>query len=129
MSIEIQMLIGSTILALIQPFPYLFAYLKFWGLKIAASNRDQVPGLPLWAQRAQRAHANMVENFSHFAVLILLVSHLNLANEYTAFGATLFFWARLLYWPIYIAGIPWIRTIVFIIGLTAELIIAWQLIA
>ena len=37
-----------------------------------------------------------------------------------AFGATIFFWARLVYWPVYLAGIVYLRTAIWgvsIIGL------------
>jgi uncharacterized MAPEG superfamily protein len=32
------------------------------------------------------------------------------ANLVTALGAQLFFWGRLAYAPVYIIGIPWLRT-------------------
>ncbi|MFT4570659.1 MAG: putative MAPEG superfamily protein [Hyphomicrobiaceae bacterium] len=39
------------------------------------------------------------------------------SNEATLFGATLFFWARIVHGAVYIAGIPYIRTAAFVVGL------------
>jgi uncharacterized MAPEG superfamily protein len=38
------------------------------------------------------------------------------ANETTALGSALFFWARLAYAIIYIAGVPWLRTLAWLVS-------------
>lgn len=54
------------------------------------------------------------------------------SNETTAWGAQLFFWARLAHAGIYIAGIPYVRAIAFaasLIGMfdiARELLGAWS---
>ncbi len=128
MNTDMKMLIASTVLLAFNFLPYLFAFITNWGWTVAAGNRDKVPDLPPWAQRARRAHANLVENFPHFAVLVIAVQLLDVANPMTALGATIFFYARLAYWVIYTLGIVWVRTIVFLIGLfVGEGVILWQL--
>lgn len=127
MHTELHWLIGVTIIAMLQPLPYLLGYFKYWGFGVAAGNRDAVPALPKWAQRAQRAHANMVENYAHFAVLVFLLAYFEVSNEWTMLGVMLFFWARLAYWPTYIIGIPYLRTVVFLIGLAGEFVLLFQL--
>ena len=37
-------------------------------------------------------------------------------TPHTALGAALYFWARLAYLPIYIVGIPYLRTLVWLVG-------------
>jgi uncharacterized MAPEG superfamily protein len=34
-----------------------------------------------------------------------------------ALGATIFFWARLVYWPVYLAGIVYLRTLIWFVSL------------
>ncbi len=122
-----QMLIATGILVFLHPLPYLFAYLKYWEPKVAFGNRHNTPELPQWAERAQRAHRNMTENFAHFAVFVLAVNYLGLSNELTVLGATIFFWCRLLFLILYTAGVPWIRSAIFIGSLTGEGMIIYQL--
>ena len=58
MNTELTMLFASAMLALLQFLPYLFAYLKHWGVAIAAGNRENTPPLPAWAERSIAAHRN-----------------------------------------------------------------------
>ncbi len=60
----------------------------------------------------------MLENLPVFAALVLAVHLTGVGDEETAFGATLFFWSRLAYAVIYVAGIPWMRTVAFIASLS-----------
>jgi uncharacterized MAPEG superfamily protein len=52
----------------------------------------------------------MLEALAFFAALILVAQLAGKTNAATALGAQLFFWARLVYVPVYIIGIPWLRT-------------------
>ncbi len=98
------------------------------GLVTAAGNRDNLPPLTGWAGRARRAHANMLENLPLFAALVLVAQVTNHANPMTALGAHLFFWARLIYAIVYVAGIPWLRTIVWVVSVIGMLMIFGQLV-
>jgi uncharacterized MAPEG superfamily protein len=84
------------------------------GLKWNAGNRDGEPE-PLTgvAARAARANGNFLETFPFFAAaaIAVVVAHQN--TNHTALGAQIYFWARLAYLPIYIVGIPYLRTIVW----------------
>ncbi len=127
MNTEMQILMATTILTMLHPFPYVIAYAKYWGIPEIFGNRDSTPELPLWAMRAQRAHQNMNENFLHFAVLVLAANYLQVSTGLTALGATLFFWARLGFLVTYLAGIRWIRSAIYAVGLTGEVIIIQQI--
>jgi len=50
------------------------------------------------------------------------------ANAMTALGAELFFWSRLAYTVIYLAGIPWVRTAAWGVSIVGLLLILVQLI-
>lgn len=111
------MLIAAALLALAQTFPYLAAVIWHAGFGAAAGNRQDLPPLPEWAHRSERAQRNMLANLVPFAVLVLVAHQAGLANAETASGAAVFFWARLAYALIYIAGIPYLRTVAFVISL------------
>lgn len=128
MNTELKMLLASAILALIHFLPYMMAYIKHWGMTIAVGNRENLPPLPAWANRSIRAHRNMTENLVHFTAIIVVAQFSGIANEITALGATLFFYARALYLIIYTLGIPWVRTLVFMVGVIGEAMIASQLV-
>ena len=113
-SIEIQMLCWSVALGLIQLVISTTLAVKDQGLPYASSPRDTPPP-PVTALtgRLLRAFHNFRETFVYFAVAVLLVTTLNKTNANTALGAQLYFWARVVYIPIYAAGIPFARTAVW----------------
>jgi uncharacterized MAPEG superfamily protein len=85
------------------------------GLKWNAGNRDgETTPLTGIAARADRASHNFLETFVFFAAAVLAVVFAHRNTEHTALGAQVYFWARVAYWPIYAAGIPYLRTLVWI---------------
>ncbi len=84
--------------------------------------------VPLWGQRANRAHLNAVEAFAPFATLVLIAQVTGQANGTTAFLCMAFFWLRLLHAIIYLAAIPFLRTLVFTLGWICVVGLFWQVI-
>ena len=120
MGIELKLLVWSVALAVIQMVVAVCGCTQEFGLPRLAGNREGLPDAKGWAGRAQRAHRNMLESLVLFAALVLVAVAAQRANSVTALGAQLFFWARLVYAAIYLAGIPWARTVVWsvsVIGL------------
>ena len=118
MTTDIKMLAWSVLLG----FGYVFiaAGLGTWqrGLKWNASNRDGVPAtLTGVAARAARANINFLETFAFFAAAVLAVCLTNRNTAHTALGAELYFWARLVYLPVYLIGIPYLRTVVWAVSI------------
>lgn len=92
------------------------------GMKLAFGNRDNLPAATALAGRADRAAKNMVENLVLLAALVL-AAHLALATEgaaalpaRVALGAMVFFWARLVYFGLYLAGVPVLRTVAWAVS-------------
>ena len=112
MTQDLTMLIWSVALTVVQMIIAAAGANGQVGLPTLAGNRDSVPAVTGWAGRAKRAHANMLENLPLFAALVLTAQATSHANAMTALGAQLFFWARLAYAIVYVAGIPWLRTLV-----------------
>jgi uncharacterized MAPEG superfamily protein len=129
MTTDLTLLVWTAVFATVLPFAYVASLLTVnggfaWGL----GNRERpLATRPAWADRAQRAHDNLVENFVPFAALVLVAHASGHANASTALGAQLFFYARLVYTALYIAGVtPW-RTLAYAVGQTGLLLIALQL--
>ena len=110
MPLELKLLVWSTALALIQMLLALLAAISQVGIFPLIGNRENLPTFEGWAGRAQRAHRNMLDSLVMFAALVLVAQFAGKTNAATAFGAQLFFWSRLAYAPVYVIGIPWLRT-------------------
>ena len=127
MTTDLLMLTWSAVLCALLFVPYGIAQTMHWGVPVCVGNRGETPPLPEWAERAIRAHRNMLENLPHFAALVLVAAVSGAANQTTALGATVFFWARLSHALFYIAGVPWLRTVSFFSGLAGEGLILAQI--
>jgi uncharacterized MAPEG superfamily protein len=97
------------------------------GLPRLVGNREGLAPCTGWAGRAQRAHHNMLESLVLFAALVLIAAATNKTNATTLLGAQLFFWARLAYAFVYLAGIPWLRTVVWTVSVIGLILIFVQL--
>jgi uncharacterized MAPEG superfamily protein len=75
-----------------------------------------------------RAHANAVENLVVFAPLVLMVELVGANSGVTAFGAALYFWARLIHYTVYTLGVPIVRTLSFFAGLFGQILLMVALI-
>jgi uncharacterized MAPEG superfamily protein len=97
---------------------------RMWaGLGLALSNRDALPPSTPIMGRADRAAANMLENLVIFAVLVLAAHAANVEPSRLDLGAQLFFWARVAYFPAYLAGITYLRTALWIVSLAGMALI------
>jgi uncharacterized MAPEG superfamily protein len=97
------------------------------GLPALAGNREGLAPCTGWAGRAARAHHNMLESLVLFAALVLTAVVAGRTNGATLLGAQIFFWARLAYAVIYVAGIAWLRTAVWLVSVIGLAIIFLQL--
>jgi len=77
--------------------------------------------------RLFRAHANAVENLAVFAALILAAQVLNISTPLTALAGSLYLWSRVAHAVTYTFGVPWLRTLAFVGGFVAQMLVAWQL--
>jgi len=128
MSIELKLLVWSVALAFVQCLVAVTgAYLQV-GLPTLAGNREKMPAMIGWAGRAERAHRNMLQSLVLFTALVLVAHAAGRLNGTTALGAQLFFWARLAYAGVYLAGLPWIRTGVWGVSVLGLALIFVQLI-
>jgi uncharacterized MAPEG superfamily protein len=86
------------------------------GLLAAMGNRDAVEDCSGLPARTERAARNMLENMVLFSALALVASVGGVTDPHVELGARIFYWARLVYIPIYMVGIPVARTAVWAIS-------------
>lgn len=102
-----------------------------WGLPAFLRNYTEgfparSPEQPLWAARAQRAHLNLVETLPAFVAVVWAASVIAPASAGPAVAtwSAVFFWARVAHAFVYIAGIPYLRTPVYLVSWASILAIA-----
>ncbi len=86
------------------------------GLVWAAANRDEAPPMTGAAGRADRLASNMLENLPLFTALVLTAHVSGTADDLSAQGAQVFFYARIGHAACYLIGIPWLRTLVWAVS-------------
>lgn len=128
MTTDLTMLAWSAALCAVLWMPYILARIGAWGLMDAVGYPDAPATVPKWSARTGKAHANLVENLTPFAALVL-VAHLGgMANEATALGATIFFWARVVHVIAFTFAIPWVRTLAFVAGFAGMVMIFLEIV-
>ena len=128
MSMELKMLAWSIVLGLVQIALAATLTTGQRGFAWGAGARDGEPApvTPL-AARLNRASANFLETFPLFAAAVLAVVAAGVADERTALGAQMYFWARVAYVPAYASGIPFIRTVAWAVAITGLIFVVMGL--
>ena len=85
------------------------------GRDIGLGNRDNLKEATPMGGRAERAAKNSIEAAAFFVPLALIANAAGLDNEVMQ-GAQIAFWARIAYVPVYIAGIKYLRSLIWIGG-------------
>lgn len=125
MNDQLHWLAATCFLTALMWLPYGLEMIVHQGLMAAIGNRE-TPGAPApWAARVKRAHANAVENLVVFAVLVLIAQATGADAAVIASAAQVYFWARLIHFLSYAAGIVLVRTLAFAGGWVATLWVAW----
>ena len=112
-----RMLTLSVVLGIVQIIAASHAASLQRGYRWTASPRDaKVEPLRGVAGRLNRALRNFSETFPLFAAAVLAAQLTGTHNGLTVWGAQLYFWARVAYVPLYAAGVPLIRSLVWNVG-------------
>lgn len=107
--------------------PYVLNRMLVRGISSTVGYPVDPPPLASWAQRLRAAHANAVENLVVFAALILAAQVLNISTPVTALAGSLYLYSRVAHAVTYTLGVPWLRTLAFVGGFAAQMLVAWQL--
>jgi uncharacterized MAPEG superfamily protein len=117
MRIELTLLGATLILALVQIFIAGNLRTRQYGKTWNVGARDgAMPPLDPLPARLLRAQANLFETLPLFIGAVLACAVTGRFGVKSEIGAHLYFWGRLVYVPLYAAGIPVVRTIVWTIA-------------
>lgn len=99
------------------------------GSKYNAGPRDEDRPVGGVAGRAERALRNFLETFPAFAVLAIVKTLMDKGGDpWSGAGAAIYFWARVAYLPLYLAGIAYVRSLVFLVSCAGLIMIFHQIV-
>jgi uncharacterized MAPEG superfamily protein len=117
MTTQLTYLAATLVLAVIQILWADIVRTNQYGLKWNTSARDgEMPPLSAFGARLFRAQANLFETLPLFAAAILIAFVAHKDGALTYWGATLYFWARVIYLPLYAFGVPQVRSLVWMVS-------------
>jgi uncharacterized MAPEG superfamily protein len=117
MPIELTLLGATLILALVQILLTAHLRTRQYGLKWNAGPRDEtMPPLNPLPARMLRAQQNLYETLPLFIGAVLAAAVAQRLGTLTSLGAHLYFFGRLVYVPLYAAGIPVVRSLVWLVA-------------
>jgi uncharacterized MAPEG superfamily protein len=114
---ELQLLIAAVLVGIVQLFWAAAAARGQQGLKWGGGPRDEPRPLTGVAGRLDRAFRNYLETFPFFAAAVITAYLAGKLGTLTLWGAGLFVAARALYVPVYAAGVPGLRTLIWFVAM------------
>ena len=114
----LELIVYNTVLTFVAIMAGAFLRNREWtleGVKFGLSNRADLPEPTPLGGRAERAARNAIEAAVLFTPLALTAQVSGQAAA-ALLGAQIFVWARVVYLPVYWAGIPYLRSGVWIVG-------------
>ena len=116
MTIELTMLAWSIVLGLVHAVGTGQAATIQLGAKYGMGPRDEQKPLTGIPGRISRAFANFMQTFPFFAAAVLMAHVAGRHGWLTWWGVQLYFWARLVYVPLYAFGVPVVRSVAFVVA-------------
>ncbi|GBQ91460.1 MAPEG family protein [Asaia krungthepensis] len=127
---EFYVLAGLILLALINIFWAGAAKTRQYGTKWNMGARDgEMPPLAPFPARLSRAQSNLFETLPLFVTAMLGALVAGHQGWKTEWGGYIYLAARILYLPLYAAGVPVVRTLVFMVSLAGLLLTSWALVS
>jgi len=124
MTTELAYLAWTLVLALVQILLPAMLRTSDTGVNYNVSARDtEGPPVGKVTRRLQRAQGNLFETLPVIAAGIVIAHIAGRNGALTWWGATLYFWARVVYLPVYAFGVPYIRTLVWLVSLIGIILI------
>lgn len=123
MTPELYWLTLTTLMTALMWLPYILDRIMVRGLipAITGTTAEVTDDQSEWAKRAIRAHVNAIENLAIIAPAVLVAHALNISTPATQSAVMVYFFARLVHYVVYTAGIPVVRTLAFAAGVACQL--------
>jgi uncharacterized MAPEG superfamily protein len=128
-STEITVLGWSVILLFVHIIAQATAQTKDTGAPYALSSRDEPKQVSHLTGRLTRALRNFIETYPAFIGLALALAVTGKHGGLGATGALIWFWARVVYVPIFAAGIAGVRSAAWTVSMIGLLLMLIQLIS
>lgn len=128
MTSELMSLTWVTALTAVMWMPYILNMILVRGIVDAVGYPEDPKPLAPWASRMKAAHYNAVENLVVFAALVLIANATGVSNDTTVLACQVYLWARVLHFLAFGFAIPWVRTLMFVVGFGCQIAILLQLI-
>jgi uncharacterized MAPEG superfamily protein len=128
MPIELRIAAFGALLLIVHIFAAIRAKTAQYGRAWNTGARDEAlpPPSPM-VGRLTRAQANFAETFPIAVVALLGVVLAERTSQWTALGGWIWLGARLVYLPLYAAGVPVVRTLVYAVSMVGIGMIIWPL--
>jgi len=124
MTTELTLLAWTLVLALVQILLPATLRTGETGVRYNAGPRDdEGPPVGKVTGRLQRAQRNLFETLPVAATAILIAHIAGRNGALTWWGSMLYFWARVAHLPLYALGIPYIRSLVWLVSLLGIILI------
>jgi uncharacterized MAPEG superfamily protein len=128
MHTEILILAWGAVLLLVHVFVAGHYKTKQYGTQWNIGARDEtLPPLEPVAGRLVRAQANYAETFPIAIIALLGVVLAGRTSDTTVLGGWIWLGARVVYLPVYWAGIKGLRTAIFMVSLVGLVMVLWPL--
>ena len=125
LSPELRWLTYTALMTALLWVPYVLQLIREMGIVPALMDRfHDTPLKAAWAQRAKRAHTNAVENLVVFAALVFAVHGSASGTTLTAAACEIYFTARAAHYVVYVAALPLVRTLLFVVGVGCQVALA-----
>jgi uncharacterized MAPEG superfamily protein len=123
MAFELQMVAAAVIIGIIHLLWAAAAAQPQRGLKWNTGPRDEPIVLTGVAGRLERAFTNFRETFPFFAALVVIDYLGGRLGALTSIGALVYVIARAVYAPLYALGVPYARSLVWVVSMVGILLL------
>ena len=113
MTLELTLLVWSTALFGLYIGVQSTLYRMQHGVVFAATGRDHEPPPNPLSARSEKALRNLIETYPVFVVLVVASVLADRSDVLTQWGALTYFVARIAYLPLYVAGVKYLRSLVW----------------
>ncbi len=130
MTTELTVLAWTLVLALVQILLASTLRTNETGLPYNMSARDaDAPPPGRLTARAQRAQRNLFETLPLFAAAVLIAHVANIHTSLTVLACWLYLGARIVYLPLYVLGVPVLRSLVWAVSLGGLVLMFWSILS
>jgi uncharacterized MAPEG superfamily protein len=121
MTTELAMAVAIIVLGLVQLVLAALEFRRVHGVHYANTAMDKAPAKPDSALlgRLSRAQRNLMETAPFFIGLCIIIAMAGLSSPVTQSAAVIFVAARIVYFPLYALGVPYLRGMVWLVSFIA----------